>query len=220
MATTKTKTAKKAAPRKAAAKKEPATKAKAAMKSEANRKQPEAMAIDDERTNAPADECPKGGLHEWTDDGNGRFCKKCLEPVAAVKKDASVTPQPAKKHKAEQTGFAPQSQLDLEESTTLEAARSKKTAAKAPAKEPKTKKPKSDRKLSALDAAAKVLGESGQPRGTKEMIEAMAEKGYWTSPAGRTPHATLYAAILREISTKGKEARFQKVERGKFALAK
>ena len=55
---------------------------------------------------------------------------------------------------------------------------------------------------------------------TKEMIDAMAEKGYWTSPGGKTPHATLYSAILREIGTKGDEARFQKVERGKFALAK
>jgi hypothetical protein len=25
---------------------------------------------------------------------------------------------------------------------------------------------------------------------TKAMIEAMAAKGYWTSPGGKTPHAT------------------------------
>jgi hypothetical protein len=47
----------------------------------------------------------------------------------------------------------------------------------------------------------------------------MAQKGYWTSPGGKTPHATLYSAILREIGTKGDEARFQKVERGGFAIA-
>jgi len=85
-----------------------------------------------------------------------------------------------------------------------------KGKAKAKA-EPKAKK------LSALDAAAKVLGEAGVPMNCKEMIEAMAAKGYWTSPGGKTPHATLYAAILREISAKGKEARFAKTERGKFA---
>src|SRR5579884_3000386 len=68
-----------------------------------------------------------------------------------------------------------------------------KGKAKAKA-EPKAKK------LSALDAAAKVLGEAGAPMNCKEMIEAMATKGYWTSPGGKTPHATLYAAILREIS--------------------
>jgi len=30
---------------------------------------------------------------------------------------------------------------------------------------------------------------------------------------------TVYSAILREISAKGKDARFKKTERGKFALA-
>ena len=52
---------------------------------------------------------------------------------------------------------------------------------------------------------------------TKEMIEAMGAKGYWTSPGGRTPHATLCSAILREVAAKGKESRFKKTERGKFA---
>ena len=65
-----------------------------------------------------------------------------------------------------------------------------------------------------------MLGEKGQPMASKEMIDAMAQKGYWKSPGGKTPHATLYAAILREIQQKGKEARFRKVERGKFTLAK
>jgi HB1, ASXL, restriction endonuclease HTH domain len=54
---------------------------------------------------------------------------------------------------------------------------------------------------------------------TRQMIEAMAAKGYWTSPGGKAPHATLYSAILREITTKGDEARFKKSERGKFVLA-
>jgi hypothetical protein len=76
-----------------------------------------------------------------------------------------------------------------------------------------------EKKLSALDAAAKVLGEAGQPMGCKELIGAMAAKGYWASPAGRTPGSTLYAAILRELNTKGDKSRFQKAERGKFVLA-
>ena len=37
------------------------------------------------------------------------------------------------------------------------------------------------------------------------------------SGVDKTPHATLYSAMLREISTKGKDARFKKTERGKFA---
>jgi hypothetical protein len=52
----------------------------------------------------------------------------------------------------------------------------------------------------------------------REMIAAMADKGYWTSPAGKTPHATLYSAVLRELA-KGSASRFQKTERGKFTRA-
>ena len=52
------------------------------------------------------------------------------------------------------------------------------------------------------------------------LIEAMAERGLWSSPNGKTPAATLYAAILREISTKGVAARFRKVDRGLFELAR
>lgn len=76
------------------------------------------------------------------------------------------------------------------------------------------------KKLSALDAAVKVLSEAHGPLTTGEMIEAMAKKGYWKSPGGQTPAATLYSAILRELKTKGKDARFTKAERGKFGLAK
>jgi hypothetical protein len=45
----------------------------------------------------------------------------------------------------------------------------------------------------------------------------IAAKGLWASPAGKTPHATLYSAILREIATKGNDARFRKTDRGLFA---
>src|SRR5258707_613741 len=100
------------------------------------------------------------------------------------------------------------------------ATKSKKTETKAKvskAAKPANASPKSDGKLSCLDAAAKVLGESKEPMTTKEMIEAMAAKKYWTSPGGKTPSATLYSAILRELG-KGKDSRFKKTERGKFAL--
>ena len=97
-------------------------------------------------------------------------------------------------------------------------------AASEPAKPPKATKQKepkaADGKMSALDAAAKVLGESKEPMNTKAMIEAMSVKGYWTSPGGKTPWATLYSAILRELTTNPDTSRFAKVERGQFALAK
>jgi hypothetical protein len=77
----------------------------------------------------------------------------------------------------------------------------------------KEAKPK---KASALDAAAQVLATAGEPMNTRQMIEAMAAKKLWTTPGGKTPHATLYSAILREINEKGKDSRFTKTERGKF----
>jgi hypothetical protein len=72
--------------------------------------------------------------------------------------------------------------------------------------------------LSQLDAAAKVLGEAIEPMTTKQMVEAMTARGYWTSPGGKTPHATLYSAILRELQAKGEAGRFIKTDRGHFKL--
>ena len=138
----------------------------------------------------PTGECPRGGEHEWADSDDGRHCAKCLEPAAA----------PAK------------------------GKRGKAKAAEATATNPPRAKPAKPNagddaeKLSAIDAAAKVLVEAGEPLNTKQMIEAMAAKGYWSSPGGKTPHATLYSAILREITAKGNEARFKKTERGHFTI--
>jgi hypothetical protein len=81
----------------------------------------------------------------------------------------------------------------------------------------RTQKASSALKLSALDAAAKVLTETGTALTCQELIQVMADKGYWTSPAGKTPAATLYTAILKELKTKGALARFQKTAPGKFA---
>jgi hypothetical protein len=61
------------------------------------------------------------------------------------------------------------------------------------------------KQLSALDAAAKVLGETGQSLSCPELITAMAARGYWSSPKGRTPAATLYSAILRELQNQGEQ---------------
>ena len=94
---------------------------------------------------------------------------------------------------------------------STKATKSTKTAAGKKAKETKEKK------LSAIDAAAHILASAKEPMNSKEMIEAMAAKSLWTSPGGKTPHATLYSAIIREIALKGKEARFVKKDRGKFA---
>ena len=50
-----------------------------------------------------------------------------------------------------------------------------------------------------------------------QMVEAVLKAGTWKS-GGKTPAATLSAAIHREIKDKGKEARFAKAERGRFRL--
>jgi len=71
--------------------------------------------------------------------------------------------------------------------------------------------------MSCINAAAKVLAEAGTPMTCQEMIDIMASKDLWKSPGGKTPAATLYSSILREIAGKGKESRFKKSDPGKFA---
>ncbi|OYW13338.1 MAG: hypothetical protein B7Z55_17015 [Planctomycetales bacterium 12-60-4] len=93
---------------------------------------------------------------------------------------------------------------------------STKTSESAATKNSKARQP--DEKFSQLDAAAKVLAETGSPLNAKEMVEAMGAKSYWSSPNGQTPAATLCAAILREIQKEGPEAPFEKVDRGQFQL--
>jgi hypothetical protein len=96
---------------------------------------------------------------------------------------------------------------------------SMKKTRKTSKKEAEAKKvPATMPKLSALAAAAKVLAETGGPMTSQELIDAMSSQGYWTSPNGATPQATLSAALHREIKIKGNASRFRKAERGTFAL--
>ncbi len=110
--------------------------------------------------------------------------------------------------------------MATKKATTKQAAPKKASTVKPAAKKTKPAATKGEakvKKLSAIDAAAKVLATAKEPMNCKELIEALAAKKLWTSPGGKTPHATLYSAILREIQTKGKDARFKNAERGKFA---
>ncbi len=75
------------------------------------------------------------------------------------------------------------------------------------------------RKTSALNAAAQVLAEANEPLSTGEIVKRMLERGLWQT-RGRTPQATLYSALLRRIQKDGANARFRKVERGRFELVK
>lgn len=82
-----------------------------------------------------------------------------------------------------------------------------------PAKEPKPKR------VSALDAAATVLRDEAKPMRAVDLITQMEAKGLWKSPGGQTPASTLYAAMVREINTKGDASRFRKSDKGMFAAA-
>jgi len=101
------------------------------------------------------------------------------------------------------------------------ASKSAKTGAKVTGKQRKAKaasKPTKEKKPSGLDLAAKVLAESKEPLASKAIAERAIAAGWKTS--GKTPHATLYAAMIREIRDKGKESRFEKVDRGLFKAGK
>jgi hypothetical protein len=110
---------------------------------------------------------------------------------------------------------------EVANNATVEAsAKGKKTRAPKTQKAPKPAKEPKAKRVSALDAAAQVLAASDVPMRAKEMITAMEAKKLWTSPGGKTPEATLYAAIIREIAAKGTAARFKKHERGVFVAGK
>ena len=81
------------------------------------------------------------------------------------------------------------------------------------------KAPTKPKRSSGLDAAARVLTEAGGAMGSREIVDVMLAKGLWKT-RGKTPHATIYAAIIREIQKKGSKSRFEKVARGRFALRK
>lgn len=70
--------------------------------------------------------------------------------------------------------------------------------------------------MSGLDAAHAVLTASKSPLTVGALTKAMLDRKLWTTE-GKTPHATIAAAILREMRDKGSASRFTKVGRGLFA---
>jgi len=70
------------------------------------------------------------------------------------------------------------------------------------------------KRVSGLDLAAKVLADAKEPLQAKAIAERAIAAGWQTT--GKTPHATLYAAMIREIANKGKNSRFTKTDRGFF----
>lgn len=89
--------------------------------------------------------------------------------------------------------------------------------AKAPKAEKATKPAKPARPASALDLAARVLKDAEAPMRVADIAAAVIAAGWATK--GKTPGATLNAAIIREIRDKGVDSRFKKTDRGLFAAA-
>jgi hypothetical protein len=81
----------------------------------------------------------------------------------------------------------------------------------------KATKANAAKRPSGLDAAARVLAESKEPMAVRDIVKLAFAKGYWKSD-GQTPHATIYSALHRDVAAKGKESRFKKVGRRRFAV--
>ncbi len=116
---------------------------------------------------------------------------------------------------------ATQPSADASHATSAATKATKQPRSAKPAKQPRTPKPTKEpkpRRTSALDAAAIVLASANKPLRTVDLIAEMQSRNLWSSPGGKTPEATLYAAMIREINTKGDAARFKKVDRGLFEV--
>lgn len=89
---------------------------------------------------------------------------------------------------------------------------------------PKANAQKKAKRLSGLDAAVMVLKEAGKPMTAGGIVQRMLSKDLWRT-SGKTPAATIYAAMVREIQTKTTRSRFRRarnaeggVDKGLFEL--
>jgi hypothetical protein len=145
---------------------------------------------------------------------------KLRAEVEAVAVEGQATPQADQENVAANAADAATADPDVANPGAKKGKTAKaRGAANTKNRKRATKADKGAKRMSGLDAAAKVLEESGEPMNVKEMVETAEQKGYWKSPGGKTPQATVYSAIIREIKVRGKDARFRKTERGRFVHA-
>ncbi|MEO0513474.1 MAG: winged helix-turn-helix domain-containing protein [Planctomycetota bacterium] len=132
-----------------------------------------------------------------------------LKAIAAADQENATK----RNQRAESTDGMTPSERAMGESAPAKAA--KKRRKQDGGKDPVAKiAAKADRKPSGLDLAAKVLADAGEPLKAKQIAERAIAAGWKTN--GKTPEATLYAAMTREIAKKGDAARFRKDDRGLF----
>ena len=145
--------------------------------------------------------------------------KKTISKKASTPKPASKKPAPKQDHEVPSP------------KETTNNARLDAHAAKSAPKATTPRKPAKDatranvggnvgalKRPSGLDLAAKALAESKEPMTAKALADRVISAGWQTT--GRTPEATLYSAIIREIANKGKDSRFVKASRGLFTARK
>jgi len=136
-----------------------------------------------------------------------------LEAHYRTQKDAAKTEKAAKVAALRKEVAEKVAQPDPELDAAVKAAEEGRRAKKA-----KAAKPKGERKPGLLTLAADVLKDAKAPMDCKTIVEKVLAKGTWHTK-GKTPSATLYAAVIREIAAKGKDARFKKTDRGMFELS-
>lgn len=115
-------------------------------------------------------------------------------------------------------GARNESQADpTDRETTPQQTADNATPARTP-RSAKTPREKKEKKMSQLDAAAKILTGRTKPMTCQQLVELMAERKLWESPHGKTPERTLSASLDRDIADKGSDSRFQKVGPGLYLL--
>ncbi|MGE3108817.1 MAG: winged helix-turn-helix domain-containing protein [Phycisphaerales bacterium] len=153
----------------------------------------------------PVPAAPVGDHSEQTQPGEAPPVKKGkpAPPAPAVPTPTPDVPATAKGAKKAKAGAA----------SAKDAARAK--VGPTNAKGTKGTKEAPPTRLGGLDVAAQVLARAAKPMTCKEVVSEMLEKKLWTT-TGKTPEATIYAAIIREIAARGRESRFKKTARGTF----
>ena len=73
--------------------------------------------------------------------------------------------------------------------------------------------------MNSLDAVEAILEEANQPLHYKDITDRILAKGLWFTE-GKTPEATINAQLAVNIKKRGNDSRFQRTDKGVFALRK
>ncbi len=139
-------------------------------------------------------------------------CENIKTGKPMVIADADRFRKEVKDEKTNPTDKAANQTTDLEP----ESVKVKESEDATEAEKERSKGGKPSGKMSALDAAHEVLQEQGREMKVKEITDLAISSGKW-SPAGKTPVATLSAAVQMDIIKRGNDSRFVKTGRGLFA---